>query len=141
TANLLARIRLLKSCKAADIPVTVIISPIIPFINAPELAEILKLVIEYTNRIKIDFVSLEEFELIETNLLPFYLTIEEQKLCRTYVNNYYGIISLIEEEEQFIDRYNECIASLKKQFKINNRTKKLNISMHKNTKSLQRCFF
>ena len=141
SANLLARIRLLKSCKAADIPVTVVISPIIPFINAPDLDEILKLVIEYTNRIKMDFVSLEEFELIETNLLPFYLTIEEQNLCRTYVNNYYGLISLIKEEEQFRNRYNESIASFKKQFKINNRAKRLNISMHKNKKSLQRCFF
>ena len=141
SANLLARIRLLKSCKAADIPVTVVISPIIPFINAPDLDEILKLVIEYTNRIKMDFVSLEEFELIETNLLPLYLTAEEQILCRTYVNNYHGLISLIKEEEQFINRYNESIASLKKQFKINNRAKRLNISMHKNKKSLQRCFF
>ena len=135
------RIKLLKQGTLYSMNSTVLIGPVIPKFNYEDLEEIINLIIQYTDKIQFQFISLERFESYYSEMLPMYLSEEELKTCRTYVKNYHGLLSTLMEEEQFISRYEKQLKAYKLEYGLDSRLKKLSTSRHKYKKSNQLSFF
>ena len=139
--NLFDRVNLLKQCSRHTWPVGAIVGPIIPQVNDFELEEITSFLSRYTNHISYKFVSENQMNDYDPKILSKMLSVLELEKCRTYVNNCHGKLSILMEEEQYIERYERIIAGLKQQFNLTFKGKKLSTYKHKSRKSSQLCFF